>query len=115
MAFRGNIERLTLNNNYYRKVLYTTTNMQLVLMSLKPEEEIGFEIHPTTSQFIRVEEGCATAIIEGKRYYLKPNDSIIIPPGASHNVINRGDIELKLYTIYTPPEHPVGTKIRFKE
>ena len=115
MAFRGNIESLTLSNNYYRKVLYTTSNMQLVVMSLKPNEEIGSEIHNTTSQFIRIEEGCATAIIDKKRYYLKPNDSIIIPPGSRHNIINRGYINLKLYTIYTPPEHLIGTKLKNKE
>jgi len=114
MAFRGNIEKLTMNNNYYRKVLYTTPMMQLVVMSLKPREEIGFERHPITTQFIRVEEGCATAVIDGKRFYLKPDDSIIVPPGAYHNVTNTGDIKLKLYSIYSPPEHHPETKQKNK-
>lgn len=114
MAFRGNIEKLTINNNYYRRVLHTTPTMQLVVMSLKPGEEIGFETHPTTSQFIRVEEGCATAIIDDRRFYLKPDDAIIVPPGAYHNVTNTGDIKLKLYSIYSPPEHPPEKKQRNK-
>ena len=110
MAFRANIEKITIKNNYYRKVIHTTSNMQLVIMSLKPNEEIGSEIHSHTSQFIRVEEGFAKAIINNKRYYLKSGDAIIIPPGARHNIINTSSEELKLYTIYTPPEHNPKTK-----
>ena len=110
MVFRGNIEKLTLKNNFYRKVINTTNNMQLVLMSLKPEQEIGMEIHKKTSQFIRVESGKARAIIGTKKYILKAHDAIIIEPNSKHNIINIGDEPLKLYTIYTPPEHPKNTK-----
>lgn len=110
MAFRGNIEKMTIKNNYYRKVIYTTSNMQLVIMSLKPKQEIGSEIHQHTSQFIRVEEGFANAIVNNKKYYLKSGDAIIIPPGSIHNIINNGCEDLKLYTIYTPPEHHPETK-----
>jgi mannose-6-phosphate isomerase-like protein (cupin superfamily) len=114
MSFKGNIEVLTVKNNYYRKVIATTDNMQLVLMSLKPGEEIGKEVHPHTSQFIRVEGGRCTAYIGRKRYIMKDGDAIIIPPGRNHNIINTGDEDLKLYSIYTPPEHPKGRKQRNK-
>jgi mannose-6-phosphate isomerase-like protein (cupin superfamily) len=114
MAFRGNIEKLTLKNTYYRKVIHTTSNMQLVLMSLKSGEEIGMEVHPHTSQFIRIESGRAMALIAGKRYYLRDGDAIIVPPNTKHNVINRGDDRLQLYSIYTPPEHPPDRKQRQK-
>lgn len=114
MAFRGNIERLTLRNNNYRKVLHTTKNMQLVVMSLNPGEEIGVETHPKTSQFIRVEAGNATVTIGRSTYRLKDGDSVVIPPGSRHNVVSTGRKDLKLYTIYTPPEHPKNTRMRYK-
>ena len=114
MVFKGNIEKLTLDNNYYRKVLDTNKKMQLVLMSLDIDEEIGEEVHKTISQFIRVEKGTATAIIKGKRYYLKDGDSVIVPPNTKHNIINRGEGQLKLYTIYTPPKHSKNCVQKFK-
>jgi mannose-6-phosphate isomerase-like protein (cupin superfamily) len=114
MAFRINIENKTVANNNYRKVLHTTSNMQLVVMSVLPNEEIGMEKHTRSSQFIRVEEGSATAIIKGKRYYLKKGDSVIVPPNTYHNIINNGDEDLKLYTIYTPPTHPKNRIDKFK-
>lgn len=108
--YNDNIEKLTLENNNYRQVLHTTSNMQLVLMSLQPQEEIGFEIHPTTSQFIRAEKGIGKAIIDGKDYKLEDGDVVIIPPGSNHNIINISTQEpLQLYTIYTPPNHPPQT------
>jgi|SRR3972149_10146649 len=112
MAFKGNIETLTLKNKFYRKVLYTVSHsLQLVVMSLKPQEDIGMEKHPSTSQFIRVEKGKGIAIIKNKLYHLKNGDSIIIPPNTYHNIINTScKNPLKLYTIYTPPEHPKNTK-----
>lgn len=115
MTFRGNIENLTINNNNYRKVIHTTKNMQLVLMSLLPGEEIGMEVHKKTSQFIRLEGGKATAIIRGKYFYLKDGDSIIVPPGSKHNVISTGKTPLKLYSIYTPPEHAKKMIQKYKD
>ena len=105
---KTNIESKTLRNNNYRKVVYTIPDsMQLVVMSLKSREEIGMEVHQHTSQFIRVESGKAIVIISGKKYRLKSGDVVIVPMGKKHNIINSSYYEpLKLYTIYTPPEHP---------
>ena len=108
---KGNIENLTIKNKYYRKVISTTKNMQLVLMSLKPLEEIGKEKHKHTTQFIRIESGKCIAIIGNKKYKLYDDDFIIIPPNTSHNIINSSRTKrLQLYTIYTPPEHTDGCK-----
>jgi mannose-6-phosphate isomerase-like protein (cupin superfamily) len=111
-VFITNIEDATLNNKNYRKVLYTSTNlhgMQLVAMSLKPGEEIGMEKHSSADQFLRIEKGEAIVQIGKTKkdiYKLDVNDSILIPAGTWHNVINSNDhYPLKLYTIYTPPEH----------
>ena len=112
--FRGNIENMSLNNNYYRRVIYTTKTMQLVLMSLHPKEEIGMEVHRHTSQFIRVESGHALAYIGSKRYNLKDGDAILVPANRKHNIINIGKDCLKLYTIYSPPEHPKDKKEKRK-
>ncbi len=101
-----NIEQATVENSNYRKVLHTTSQIQLVLMSISPGEEIGAETHPDTSQFIRVESGAGLAVIDETNYPLSDGVSIIIPPGANHNVINTGEEDLKLYSIYSPPEHP---------
>ena len=114
MSFKANIEKLTERNNFYRKVLYTTKQMQLVLMSLNSNEEIGREKHPNISQFIRVEEGSGVAIVGRKRYRLKDGDAVIIPPNKYHNII-AGTEGLKLYTIYSPPEHRPDTKCKYKE
>lgn len=106
-----NLENLTLKNNNYRKVINTTDNMQVVLMSLSPGVEIGKEIHPDTTQFIRVEGGKCMAEFGGSKYSLKDGDAIVIPPGVEHNVwcSKYNDEDCKLYSIYTPPEHPIGT------
>lgn len=105
--FSTNIENATLRNNRFRKVLYTTPTMQLVLMSLKPGEEIGSEVHPYTTQFIRVESGSGIAIMGNERKRLRDGISVVIPPGTRHNVTNTSKTEpLKLYTLYSPPEHP---------
>ena len=104
----------TNSNGNYRKVEYTG-HFQLVLMSLKPQEEIGEEIHPNTDQFIRVERGRAEATIDNKVYKLKAGDAVIFPAGALHNIRNISRTKpLKLYTIYSPSEHPVGTRQRNK-
>lgn len=105
--YHDNIEQATIKNKNYRKVISTTPTLQLVLMSLKPKEEIGEEIHPYTTQFIRVEKGNGIAIIEDKIYKLTDGVAIIIPLNSKHNIINTSTKEpLKLYTIYSPPNHP---------
>jgi mannose-6-phosphate isomerase-like protein (cupin superfamily) len=108
----GNICEMTINNNNYRKVINTTHHQQLVLMSLKPKEEIGMEMHKKVDQFIRIEKGSAIAIIgkdEQKKYKLKKEYFITIPGGTYHNIINIGKGELKLTTIYSPSNHKQGT------
>ncbi len=103
-----NIEQATLENENYRKVLYTGKNSQLVLMSLKAGEEIGEEVHEL-DQFIRFEAGEAKVILDGVEHAVKADDAVVIPMGARHNVINTGAGALKLYSIYSPPEHKDGT------
>lgn len=102
--FSSNIEQDTLDNGNYRKVIYTATNIQLVLMSIK--DEIGEETHSDTDQFIRIESGTGLAIIDGKEFQLRDGSAIIIPSGSKHNIINKSEEPLKLYTIYSPPHHP---------
>lgn len=102
----GNIQDMTLNNNYFRKVIDTTAYQQLVLMSIKPHEEIGKEIHQYNTQFIRIESGQCKAMIENKYFDLKKDDFVIVPPNKLHNIINTSTKPLKLYTIYSPPHHP---------
>jgi mannose-6-phosphate isomerase-like protein (cupin superfamily) len=105
-----NIEQDTLENKDYRRVLYTGRNMQLVLMTLQPGEEIGLETHDEHDQFIRVEAGTGTAILNGKKHDLSDGVAVVIPAGVEHNVINTSKREpLRLYTLYGPPEHPHGT------
>lgn len=108
--FNGNIEKLTLENNNYRHVLYTSPNRksQLVIMCLKPNEEIGEEIHPHIDQFIRIEKGIGKAYIDNKEINLSDGIAIVVPAGSKHNIINTGNDNLKLYTIYTPAEHSDG-------
>lgn len=109
-VFVGDIERLTVENENYREVLFTTPTQQLVVMSLLPNGEIGAEVHSKTTQFIRIEKGNCDAILDDKVFHMKENDAIIIPPGTKHNIINTSLSEkLKLYTIYAPPEHPPKT------
>lgn len=103
-----NIERKTLHNNYYRKVLYTTRQMQLVLMSIPSGEEIGMEKHVSTTQFIRIEAGKGIAYVGDEKYRLRDGDSLMIPARVYHNIVNTGNKPLKLYTIYSPPEHKKG-------
>lgn len=111
MVYHTNIEEATKENSYFRKVLFTGKYSQLVVMSLKPGEEIGNEIHNNVDQFFRIEEGKAKVVVaNGKEEFIVEEDDVfIIPAGTWHNVINIGDGELKLYTIYSPPNHPDGT------
>jgi len=104
-----NIEQATKNNTFFRKVLYTGKYSQLVLMSLKPGEEIGAEVHPDIDQFFRFETGHGQVIIDGTIHNVEAEMAVIIPAGADHNVINTGIEDLKLYTIYSPAEHQDGT------
>lgn len=109
-GYHINIEKKSLDNNYFREVLFTAPNSQLVVMALKPGEDIGKETHPDTDQFIRVESGTGKAVLDGKEYALKDGSAVVIPAETEHNVINTSSTEtLKLYTLYTPPEHPDGT------
>ncbi|HSL54672.1 MAG TPA: cupin domain-containing protein [Pyrinomonadaceae bacterium] len=104
-----NIENDTLANQDFRRVLYTAKNTQLVLMNLRPNEEIGEETHEL-DQFIRVEAGQGLAVLDGDAHRLSDGSAVIIPAGTKHNVINVSDTEeLKLYTLYSPPEHRDGT------
>ncbi|MDP3803394.1 cupin domain-containing protein [Brevundimonas sp.] len=107
-GFIDNIETLTTGNADFRRVLYTGKHLQLVLMALKPGEEIGEEVHDGHDQFFRIESGSGEVLIDGKRTPIKDDDAIIVPSGARHNVINTGDAPLTLYTLYGPPEHRDG-------
>lgn len=103
-GFITNLEQATLDNSDYRRVLYTTKKSQLVLMNVRPSEEIGEEVHEL-DQFIRFEAGEGKVILDGVEHMVKADDAVVIPEGTRHNVINTGTTELKLYTVYTPPEH----------
>ncbi|MDP3958317.1 MAG: cupin domain-containing protein [bacterium] len=107
MAYIVHIEQATRENSYFRKVLHTGKHSQLVLMSLKPGESIGEEKH-TVDQFIRIEEGFGKVILDGRETSLAAEDAVVIPAGTKHNVVNTGKKELKLYTIYSPPNHIDG-------
>lgn len=108
-GYATNIEDETLNNDFFRKVLYTGPKMQLVVMTLQPGEDIGMEIHDGHDQFFRVEEGEVTVFIDGEEIVLKEDEVAIVPAGKQHNVTNNSkDKVAKLYTIYAPPEHPDG-------
>jgi len=115
-GFSSNIEKDTLENNNFRKVLYTSKHSQLVLMSLKPGEEIGMEVHEENDQFFRFEQGEGKCIIDGNEYELRDGVAIVVPAGAQHNIINTSDTEeLKLYTIYSPAHHKDGIVRETKE
>lgn len=114
-GFFADIEIETLENKNYRKVLYTGKHMQMVLMSLKPGEEIGEEVHPSIDQFFRFEAGAGKVQINDTEYNVKANEVVIIPAGSKHNIINTGKTDLKIYTIYTPPNHKDGIVFATKE
>lgn len=109
MCMKGyiiHIEQETLNNTDFRRVLYTGRHSQLVLMSIEPGDEIGAETHADVDQFLRIESGEGKAVIDGKERPLEDGSAIVVPAGARHNIINTSqDKPLKLYTIYSPPEH----------
>ena len=108
-GFYGNIEQLTIENNDFRRVLYTGKHAQLVLMSLLPGEEIGSEVHPDHDQFLRFEAGEGTVAVDDTLYDVKDGDAVVVPAGARHNVVNASATEdLKLYTLYGPAHHQDG-------
>ncbi len=106
-GFVQNIEALAVKNIDFRRVLYTAKNCQLVLMALKPKEEIGEEVH-TLDQFFRVEEGTGEAILDGATTAIRAGFAMLVPAGTHHNIINTGSAPLKLYTLYSPPNHRDG-------
>jgi len=108
-GYTANIEELTLGNTNFRQVLYTGKHMQLVLMSIIPGEEIGQEVHVGTDQFFRIEEGEAVFIVNGVETRVQAEGVFIVAAGTEHNVVNRGETTVKLYSIYSPPNHPDGT------
>jgi mannose-6-phosphate isomerase-like protein (cupin superfamily) len=107
-GFVADIEKLTVENTDFRRVLYTGKYLQLVLMTLQPGEEIGAEVHEDHDQFFRIESGSGEVRIDGKATPVKDDDAVIVPAGARHNVVNTGDKPLMLYTLYGPPEHRDG-------
>ena len=110
-GYVGSIEKATLKNKYFREVLFTGKHAQLVVMCLQPREEIGNEVHPGVDQFFRIEEGKAKFIFNGEEKHLVgEGDAVVVPAGTHHNVINASATKpLKLYTVYSPPNHPDGT------
>jgi len=115
-GYHTNIEEQTLENEYFRKVLFTGNYCQLVVMSLNPGEEIGNEVHFAVDQFFRIEQGTATFVLDDKeKHKATDGDAVIVPAGTYHNVINASKTKkLKLYTIYSPPNHPDGTEHKTK-
>lgn len=113
-GFVADIEKLTVENTDFRRVLYTGKYLQLVLMTLQPGEEIGAEVHEDHDQFFRIESGSGEVRIDGKATPIKDDDAVIVPAGARHNVVNTGDKPLTLYTLYGPPEHRDGVVHRTK-
>jgi mannose-6-phosphate isomerase-like protein (cupin superfamily) len=106
-GFVQDIESLAVGNTEFRRVLYTAKNSQLVLMALKPREEIGMEVHKL-DQFFRVEEGSGEAVLDGVRTKIKAGYAVLVPAGTKHNIVNTGGVPLKLYTLYSPPNHRDG-------
>ena len=115
-GYVDNIEEITLHNDNFRKVLFTAPHSQLVAMSLKPNEEIGLEVHPDNDQFFRIDQGSGKVIIDGVESEISDGFAVVVPAGAEHNVINTsGSEDLKLYTIYSPAHHPDGTIHKTRE
>ena len=106
-GFVQDIEGLAIKNDAFRQVLYTAKHCQLVIMALKPKEEIGAEVHEL-DQFFRVEEGSGEAVLDGVRTAIKPGFAVLVPAGTHHNIVNTGSVPLKLYTLYAPPNHRDG-------
>ncbi|RJR28160.1 cupin domain-containing protein [Candidatus Microgenomates bacterium] len=108
-GFIDDIEKLTKENNNFRKVLFTGKYSQLVVMSLKPGEDIGLETHDNVDQFFRVDEGKGEVIVDGQKSEIGDGFAVVVPAGSEHNIVNTGEVELKLYTIYSPANHSENT------
>ena len=109
-GFHAKIEDDTIKNNFFRQVLFTAKHSQLVLMSLAPGEDIGLEVHDNVDQFFRFEKGSGKVIIDSDEFEVGDGDAVVVPAGSKHNIINTSSKDpLKLYTIYSPPNHPDGT------
>ncbi|MFA6601596.1 MAG: cupin domain-containing protein [Candidatus Paceibacterota bacterium] len=106
--YHANIEKLTIDNPNFRKVIYTGNHCQLVLMSLLPSEEIGLETHPKNDQFFRFEKGQGKAIVSGQEFELSDGTALIVPAGVEHNIVNTGPEPLRFYTLYSPAHHIDG-------
>jgi mannose-6-phosphate isomerase-like protein (cupin superfamily) len=106
-GFVQDIEGLAIKNDEFRRVLYTAKHCQLVIMALKPKEEIGAEVHKL-DQFFRVEEGSGEAVLDGVRTAIRAGFAVVVPAGTNHNIVNTGSAPLKLYTLYAPPNHRDG-------
>jgi len=104
-GFVANIDSLSKSNQNFRKVLYTAKHAQLVLMALKPGEDIGTEVHPNVDQFFRVEEGSGEAILDNVHTQIQEGYAVLVPAGTEHNIVNTGKTPMKLYTVYAPPQH----------
>ena len=102
-------------NSAFRRVEFTGNNMQLVLMTLKPGEEIGEEVHDTVSQFLRIEEGSGELTLGEQTHEMKQESAVVVPEGTKHNLVNTGEVDMHLYSIYSPPQHPDGTVHETKE
>jgi mannose-6-phosphate isomerase-like protein (cupin superfamily) len=113
-GFVQNIEDIAVENDAFRRVLYTAKNCQLVVMALKPKEEIGMEVHKL-DQFFRVEEGMGEAILDGVSTAISAGFAVLVPAGTKHNIINTGGVLLKLYTLYAPPNHRDGVVHRTRD
>ena len=108
-GYVGNIEKLSLENEYFRQVLFTSNLSQLVVMALAPGEDIGEEVHAEHDQFFRIESGEGKVILEGEEFAVSDGTGVVVPAGVRHNLINTSAEVMRLYTIYTPPEHKPGT------
>jgi mannose-6-phosphate isomerase-like protein (cupin superfamily) len=118
--FVANIEQATLDNDNYRTTLWTGKNLQVTLMAIQPGHDIGLEVHETHDQFLRIEEGTATVYTGPSEdnldsWQASNDDAVLVPAGTWHNLVNSGDIPLKVYSIYAPPQHPHGTVQATKE
>lgn len=111
----SNILKETLENENFRKVLSTNQYSQLVVMTLQPGEDIGMEVHSDVDQFIRIEEGKGKAVLNDQEYEIEDDYAVVIPAGTEHNIVNTSDEKMRLYTIYSPAEHPDGTIHATKE
>jgi mannose-6-phosphate isomerase-like protein (cupin superfamily) len=108
-GYVGNIEEVTQKNNHFREVIYTATHTQLVVMSLLPGEDIGVESHGNVDQFFRIEKGTIEITMNGVKNILTQGMAAVVPAGTEHNLKNIGNTVVKLYTLYSPPNHPIKT------